>query len=873
MNTINVPLFTAPYRGALLLLIGTFALLVGGVLSGCDQGGINDDGDNIITPNTSRVAFEVRPGSADTTQQLTLTYTDLSTRPAPAEVPNPFTIEVAEETGSPSNGSSVFNVTFSPPQDISSFTEKVLFEAAGKYVTVQLFGSVGFDDELVTNYAGGGIVDGVGTGIIGFNGIGASNVDGQLALDGNDTGGPGNFPGVVHVLNETIDFGETPVLVARMQVTADSQTPAIVRAALNQAGDLPDANTTAEPLVKEIPADGEYREYYFDFRDLFVQFDGQDVDPTNIGEIVFLVNDGGAVDFLGTTDTFTGTILVDRLARRPDVPGEDDGGNGGGGDTNQDPSARFNVSPESPTVDETVEFTDASTDDGMITAWDWDFGDGTTATGDNVSHVYTAADDYTVSLTVTDDEGATDTSTQTVTVSDGSGGGSDDFRGDDDADGQIVFDAFEDGTQEGEYFSFSGSAGISLAESEDVPMESSGSTALAATIEGGAGGGFAGYGKGTGSDIEVQGIDLSDLGSDPYFTMYIQSDATVPYTLEINLQEDQDGNGTYDGSGAVDDEFQYNHSVSPDASGYTRISVPLSAFVDDNAVNDGGDGQLSSRIANLVFAIGNLPAETFTFTIDDIIYSDTDLGSSGDNSSASACASKSGYELSFEDNFDGPNEAFWDAGVATFNGNRATFRPENISYQNGKMVFTLKQEQFNGKPYTGAELRTDNDTGFYSYGCYEVRMKSAGPSGTVSSFFAFRFDPWQEIDIEIVGKNNNSMLTNIYFNEGPVGESNNDAFQVPPFPRGIGHPYDASTEFHTYAFEWLPGEIKWYRDGQLVKQATVDGAGSSQIPDLEMQIMMNLWVSDAPSFAGEIDDSDFPVQSEYDWVRFYEPVN
>ena len=872
MTSMTVSDLTSSYRSPLLaLLVGTFVLLGGTVLAGCDQGGVNDDGSNIITPNTSRVDFEVRPGTPDTTRQLTLTYTDLRERPRPVEVPTPFTIEVAEESGSASDGSSVFDVTFSPPDDIASFTERVLFQAGDEYTTIQLFGSAGFDDELITDYAGTGIVDPVGTGIIGFNGIGASNLEGQLALEGNDTGGPNNFPGVVHILNETVDFGQTPVLVARMKVSADSPGPAIVRAALNQAGDLPDANTSAASLIKEIPADGEYREYYFDFRDLFVQFDGQPVDPTNIGEVVLLVNDGGSLGFLERSDTFTGTILIDRLARRPNIPGEDDGG--GGGDTNQDPSARFTVSPESPQVDETVTFTDASTDDGTITAREWDFGDGATATGESVTHTYTAAGDYTVELTVTDDEGASDTSTQTVTVSDGSGGGSDDFRGDDDGDGQIVFDAFEDEIQEGEYFSFAGSAGISLAQSNDVPMESSGTTALAATIEGGAGGGFAGYGKGTGSDIQVQGLDLSALGSDPYLTMYIQSDATVPYTLEINLQEDQDGNGSFDGDGAVDDEFQYNYAVSPDASGYTRISVPLSAFTDDNAVNPGGDGELSSRIANLVFAIGNLPAETFTFTVDDIIFSDTDLGSSADNSSASACGNQSGYELTFEDNFDGPNEAFWDAGVATFNGNQATFRPENISYRDGKMVFTLKREQFNGKPYTGAELRTDNDTGFYSYGCYEVRMKSAGPSGTVSSFFAFRFDPWQEIDIEIVGKNNNSMLTNIYFNEGPEGAANNDAFQVPPFPRAIGHTYDASQEFHTYAFEWLPGEIKWYRDGQLVKQATVDGAGPNQIPDLEMQIMMNLWVSDAPSFAGEIDDSDFPVQSEYDWVRFYEPVN
>jgi beta-glucanase (GH16 family) len=857
------PIATSPFRALLWnLLAGLLLVGVGSALVGCDQGGANDDGDNFIAPSTSRVSFEVRPGAADTTQQLTLTYTDLTSRPRPADVPTPFVIEMVEETGSPSDGSSVFNVTFSPPQDVSSFTEKVLFEAGDRVVTIQLFGAVGFEDELITDYAGSGIVD----EIIAFNGVGTSNVEGQLSISGMDVGGAGVFAGTAHVLSETVDFSETPVLVARMKVSADSDGPAIVRAALNQVGDPPDANSSAPPLIKEVPADGEYTDYYFDFRDLFVQFDGQPVDATNIGEVVFLVNDGGALEALGRTDTFTGTILVDRVARRPDIPGE---GPGGG---NSAPSASFTVEPSAPAVGETVTFTDQSSDDGMITSRDWDFGDGTTATGAAPTHTYNSAGDFSVTLTVTDDEGATATSTQTVTVTEDSGGGGSAFRGDDDGDGQIIFDDFEDELQEGEYFTFQGGgAAIGLAESSDVPMGSSGSTAIASTIDGGSGGGFAGFGKGVGSDIEVQGIDVADLGSDPYFTMYVKSDATTPYTLEINLQEDQDGNGQFDGSGAVDDEFQYNYAVDPSTSGYTRISVPLSAFVDDNAVNDGGDGELSSRIANVVFAIGGLPAETFTLTIDDILYSDTDLGS-GAGANDTACGGPD-YEMFFEDNFDGPNESFWDAGTATFNGNRATFRPDNISYENGKMVFTLKEEQFNGKPYTGAELRTDNQDGFYTYGCYEVRMKSAGPSGTVSSFFAYRYNPWQEIDIEVVGKNNYSTLTNIYFNEGPAGEANNDPFQVPPFPQGIGQSYDASEEFHNYAFEWTPGEIKWYRDGKLVKQATVAGAQSNQIPDLQMQIMMNLWVSSASSFAGEIDDSNFPVQSEYDWVRFYRPVN
>jgi chitodextrinase len=47
--------------------------------------------------------------------------------------------------------------------------------------------------------------------------------------------------------------------------------------------------------------------------------------------------------------------------------------------------------------------------DGTIVSWHWSFGDGTTANGSVVTHIYTEAGAYTVLLTVTDDDGATDT--------------------------------------------------------------------------------------------------------------------------------------------------------------------------------------------------------------------------------------------------------------------------------------------------------------------------------------------------------------------------------------------------------------------------------------------------------------------------------
>ncbi|MBW2632988.1 MAG: PKD domain-containing protein, partial [Deltaproteobacteria bacterium] len=84
-----------------------------------------------------------------------------------------------------------------------------------------------------------------------------------------------------------------------------------------------------------------------------------------------------------------------------------------------------NIPPNnSPVVDFTyatsrkkVTFNDRSTDsDGTIVSWLWDFGDGTYNITQNSEHRYTKFRNYSVTLTVTDNEGVSNSISKTVSI-------------------------------------------------------------------------------------------------------------------------------------------------------------------------------------------------------------------------------------------------------------------------------------------------------------------------------------------------------------------------------------------------------------------------------------------------------------------------
>ena len=182
-----------------------------------------------------------------------------------------------------------------------------------------------------------------------------------------------------------------------------------------------------------------------------------------------------------------------------------------------------------------------------------------------------------------------------------------------------------------------------------------------------------------------------------------------------------------------------------------------------------------------------------------------------------------------------------------------TWRNKNVTFENGRMQLVIDTDGKNKAiPYSGGEFRT---TEFYGYGRYEVSMKAIKNDGVVSSFFTYTGpsdnNPWDEIDIEILGKDTTKIQFN-YFTDG-VGEHE--------FIYDLG--FDASESFHTYAFEWHKDKIIWFVDGEAVYTA------DENIPSVKGKIMMNAWCGkDVDEWLKPFDDSKLPLTAEYERFSF-----
>jgi PKD repeat protein len=153
--------------------------------------------------------------------------------------------------------------------------------------------------------------------------------------------------------------------------------------------------------------------------DLTLSFDGTDSDDPDGTIETYAWDFGDGESASGPSPTTSHTYDAAGLYTVTLTVTDDDGGIGEVSHSfdvtaNAPPTAAFTSGINGLAV--TVDGSGSDDPDGTIDLYSWDFGDGGTATGETAGHTYAAGGTYTITLTVTDDDGATGSMSSEVTV-------------------------------------------------------------------------------------------------------------------------------------------------------------------------------------------------------------------------------------------------------------------------------------------------------------------------------------------------------------------------------------------------------------------------------------------------------------------------
>ena len=314
---------------------------------------------------------------------------------------------------------------------------------------------------------------------------------------------------------------------------------------------------------------------------------GSGVDPTD--------DDDGVADEDDEIDTTATTVTV----QAPDQ--------------NEAPTASFTASPDSPDAGETVSF-DASTSsdaDGSIASYEWAFGDGETATGESVDHAYDAAGDYDVTLTVTDDDGATASVTETISVGDAPNQPPTADAGDDqtvEENGSVTLDATASSDPDGDGLSYdwtqTGGTAVGLSDDDTATPsftapDVDGEETLTFEVE---------VSDGEATDTDTVAVTVADTETEP---------PTDGPSAEVGLSPDSD-------LVAVGDSAEYDITVD-DAEGGVGV-YSMTVAVDDPSVASISGVDLAG-LANEELADVQLAEDGSSATIEAVLVDTSDTGS------------------------------------------------------------------------------------------------------------------------------------------------------------------------------------------------------------------------------------------------------
>lgn len=204
-------------------------------------------------------------------------------------------------------------------------------------------------------------------------------------------------------------------------------------------------------------------------------------------------------------------------------------------------------------------------------------------------------------------------------------------------------------------------------------------------------------------------------------------------------------------------------------------------------------------------------------------------------------------------------------------------RLENARVEDGHLIIEARRDNWNGHEYTSARLVTKGK-GDWTYGRFEVRANLPSGRGTwpaiwmLASQQSYSDSYWPdngEIDImEEVGFDPNvihgSIHTSAY--NHVIGTQKTGTVTVPT----------AQADFHVYAAEWTPEEIKIFVDDTPYftfenERLSDSQAGYEEWPfDKPFHLLLNIAVGGAWGGQEGVDPDIWPQQMVVDYVRVYD---
>ncbi len=166
--------------------------------------------------------------------------------------------------------------------------------------------------------------------------------------------------------------------------------------------------------------------------------------------------------------------------------------------------------------------------------------------------------------------------------------------------------------------------------------------------------------------------------------------------------------------------------------------------------------------------------------------------------------------------------------------------------------------------FKGAELYSKET---FTYGRFEARMKMAYAPGCISSMFLYYNDsykgggkPWNEIDIEILGKDSMSFQSNLITGSKEQQVTSEKIHKLS---------YPTNTDFHTYVIEWTPDYVQWTVDGVLIRRTETLTDNKQQVKALveAESLRFNLWSSKSAAWVGNLNPNKLPIAQYIDYIK------